>query len=316
MRVLVTGGAGFIGSHLTEKLLDQGHWVLVIDNFDNFYDPKEKKRNLNKCLKNPKFTLIEGDIRDKSVLKRLFEKEKIEVVVHLAAKAGVRPSIENPKEYHEVNTLGTLILLEFIKKYKVKNFIFGSSSSVYGERLKVPFRESDRVDRPISPYGLSKVAAERICYVYHHLYGIPVTILRFFTVYGPRQRPDLAVRKFIHLIKQGKEIPMYGDGSSERDYTYIDDIIDGILRTLNRNFKFEIINLGNSSPVKLKKLVSLIEKSVNQKAKIKKLPRQPGDVSRTFASIEKAKKLLGWKPKTKIEDGLSKMVEWYDKFYG
>ena len=311
MKILVTGGAGFIGSHLAEKLLDGGHRVVVIDNFDDFYDPKEKRRNLIHCRSNPEFFLVEGDIRDEKKLKNVFNKDKIDVVVHLAAKTGVRPSIEHPQLYQETNIGGTLSLLEVVKDFKVKNFIFGSSSSVYGERSKVPFRENDRVDRPISPYGLSKVVGEQLCYVYHHLYGIPVTCLRFFTVYGPRQRPDMAIRKFIRAIDKRRQITMFGDGSSERDYSYIDDIVGGILRAVPKNFGFEIVNLGSSTPIKLRELISLIEESLQKKAKIKKIPSQPGDVTRTFADVSRAKMLLGWKPKTKIKEGLAKMVAWY-----
>lgn len=311
MKILITGGAGFIGSHLAEKLLDEGHRVVVIDNFDDFYDPKEKRRNLIHCRSNPEFFLVEGDIRDEKKLKNVFNKDKIDVVVHLAAKTGVRPSIKHPQLYQETNIGGTLSLLEVVKDFKVKNFIFGSSSSVYGERSKVPFRENDRVDRPISPYGLSKVAGEQLCYVYHHLYGIPVTCLRFFTVYGPRQRPDMAIRKFIQAIDKGRQITTFGDGLSERDYSYIDDIVSGVLKAIPKNFGFEIVNLGNSTPIKLRELISLIEESLQKKAKIKKAPSQPGDVTRTFADVSRAKILLGWKPKTKIKEGLAKMVAWY-----
>lgn len=311
MKILITGGAGFIGSHLAEKLLDEGHRVVVIDNFDDFYDPKEKRRNLIHCRSNPEFFLVEGDIRDEKKLKNVFNKDKIDVVVHLAAKTGVRPSIKHPQLYQETNIGGTLSLLEVVKDFKVKNFIFGSSSSVYGERSKVPFRENDRVDRPISPYGLSKVAGEQLCYVYHHLYGIPVTCFRFFTVYGPRQRPDMAIRKFIQAIDKGRQITTFGDGLSERDYSYIDDIVSGVLKAIPKNFGFEIVNLGNSTPIKLRELISLIEESLQKKAKIKKIPSQPGDVTRTFADVSRAKMLLGWRPKTKIKEGLAKMVAWY-----
>ncbi len=311
MKILITGGAGFIGSHLTEKLLDEGHRVVVLDNFDDFYDPKEKRRNLIHCRSNPGFFLVEGDVKDEKILRKVFGKHKINTVIHLAAKVGVRPSIKNPKLYQEVNIGGTLSLLEAVRDFKIKNFIFGSSSSVYGERSKVPFRENDRVDKPISPYGLSKVAGEQLCYVYHHLYGIPITCLRFFTVYGPRQRPDLAIRRFIKAINEGKQITMFGDGSSERDYTYVGDIVDGVVKSLPKAFEFEIINLGNSNPVKLKNLIVLIESILGKKAKVKKLPIQPGDVSRTYADVSKAKRFLNWEPKVKIEEGLAKAVEWY-----
>lgn len=311
MRILITGGAGFIGSHLTERLLGKGHRVVVIDNFDDFYSPKEKRRNLIRCRRNPRFLLVKGDVRNEKKLREVFSKEKIDTVIHLAAKVGVRPSIKHPRLYQEVNVGGTLSLLEVVRDFKIKNFIFGSSSSVYGERSRVPFRENDRVDKPISPYGLSKVAGEQLCYVYHHLYGIPITCLRFFTVYGPRQRPDLAIRRFIKAIDGGKQITMFGDGSSERDYTYIEDVVDGVVKALPKAFEFEIINLGNSNPVKLKDLIALIESTLGKEARVKKLPIQPGDVSRTYADISKAKKLLNWEPKTKIEAGLAKVVDWY-----
>lgn len=314
MKILITGGAGFIGSHLTERLLEKGHHVVVIDNFDDFYDPKEKRRNLIRCHSNPKFLLVEGDIKDEKRLREIFGKDKIDTIIHLAAKVGIRPSIKHSRLYQEVNIGGTLSLLEAARDFKIKNFIFGSSSSVYGERSGVPFRENDRVDKPISPYGLSKVAGEQLCYVYHRLYGIPITCLRFFTVYGPRQRPDLAIRKFIKAIDKGKRITMFGDGSSERDYTYVEDIVGGVVKALPKTFGFEVINLGNSSPVKLKDLIVLIGDTLGKEARVKKLPVQPGDVSKTYADVSKAKKLLGWEPKTKIEVGLAKMVEWYNSY--
>ncbi len=310
MKILLTGGAGFIGSHLCGKLLDEGYDVIVVDNFDDFYDPKEKRKNISSFLKKKNFKLVKGDIRNNFLLDKIF-RNKIDKVVHLAAKAGVRYSIKYPQEYMEVNVLGTLNLLELTKKYSVSDFVFASSSSVYGERSKVPFKETDRVDRPISPYAASKVSAEQVCYTYHHLYDIPIKCLRLFTVYGPRQRPDLAIRKFIKAIEGGNKIDVYGDGSSERDYTYIDDIVEGILRAIKTKMSFEIINLGNSQPIKLKNLIALIEKLLGKKAKINRLPPQPGDVSRTYADIAKADKLLGWRPKVKIEDGLAMMIEWY-----
>ncbi len=310
MKILLTGGAGFIGSHLCGKLLDEGYDVIVVDNFDDFYDPKEKRKNISNFHKKKNFKLVKGDIRNNFLLDKIF-RNKIDKVVHLAAKAGVRYSIKYPQEYMEVNVLGTLNLLELTKKYSVSDFVFASSSSVYGERSKVPFKETDRVDRPISPYAASKVSAEQVCYTYHHLYDIPIKCLRLFTVYGPRQRPDLAIRKFIKAIEGGNKIDVYGDGSSERDYTYIDDIVEGILRAIKTKMSFEIINLGNSQPIKLKNLIALIEKLLGKKAKINRLPPQPGDVSRTYADIAKADKLLGWRPKVKIEDGLAMMIEWY-----
>ncbi len=315
-KVLVTGGAGFIGSHLAERLLKEKKQVLILDNFDDFYGPREKRENIVGLLKNNEAELIKGDIRNKSLVRRIFNKHNPRVVVHLAARAGVRASIEDPVLCQEINYLGTANILEVAKDFNLRNFIFGSSSSVYGERSKVPFKEEDRVERPISPYGASKTAAEEILYVYHHLYNIPITCLRLFTVYGPRQRPDLAIRKFINLIYKGEELTMYGDGTSRRDYTYISDIVEGIVSAVKKPRAFEVVNLGNSSPVLLKDLIKHIEKNVGKKAKIRQIEEQPGDVSQTYADISKAKRLYNWKPEVKIEDGLKQAVEWYVDKYG
>ncbi|HJY98727.1 MAG TPA: SDR family NAD(P)-dependent oxidoreductase [Patescibacteria group bacterium] len=311
MKILITGGAGFIGSHLARKLLNKGETVVVIDNFDPFYPASEKRKNISDLVKNRKFKLIKADIQEGSRIKNIFKKEKFDYVIHLAAKAGVRPSMLNPKAYIKTNILGTLNLLESSKENRVKNFIFGSSSSVYGERSKVPFSEKDKTDSPISPYGFTKLAGEKLCFVYHHLYGLPVICLRFFTVYGPAQRPDLAIRIFIKLISKGKPVDMYGDGSTTRDYTFIDDIVDGIARSYKKKMDFEIINLGNSSPVRLKDLIRLIGEKLDKDPKINRLPRQKGDVSKTYADISKARLFLNWSPKTKIDSGLGKMIEWY-----
>ena len=315
-KVLVTGGAGFIGSHLAERLLKEKKQVLILDNFDDFYDPREKRENIVGLLKNNKVELIKGDIRNKNLVRRIFNKHNPRVVVHLAARTGVRASIENPVLYQEINYLGTANILEVAKDFNLRNFIFGSSSSVYGERSKVPFKEEDRVERSISPYGASKVAAEEILHVYHHLYDIPITCLRLFTVYGPKQRPDLAIRKFINFIYKGKELTMYGDGTSRRDYTYISDIVEGIVSAVKKPRAFEVVNLGNSSPVLLKDLIKHIEKNVGKKAKIRQIEEQPGDVSQTYADISKAKRLYNWKPEVKIKDGLKQMIEWYVDKYG
>ena len=309
--VLVTGGAGFIGSHLCERLLSQGRHVVCLDNFDPYYSPEVKKKNIQKALKDKHFHLAECDIRDKGKLARLFSSGPFDAVVHLAARAGVRPSIKDPHIYQDVNIGGTINLLELCREHNIKRFIFGSSSSVYGDDVNVPFRENQVLMKPVSPYAASKQACELFCYTYHHLYDIHITCLRFFTVYGPRQRPDMAIHKFTALIDGGKQIEIYGDGSSRRDYTYIDDIIDGVQAAVDKDLPFEIINLGESQTTELRQLVSLIEESLGKKARIKKLPMQPGDVAITYADISKAKKLLEYKPQVKVEDGIPLFVKWY-----
>lgn len=307
-KVLITGAAGFIGSHLCERLLDKGLSIVGIDNFDDFYDPKIKRRNINSCLKNKNFQLIETDIRDNTAMEKAVE--GVEIVVHLAAKAGVRPSIAEPLLYSDVNINGTMVLLEAAVKHKVGKFIFGSSSSVYGNNEKVPFSEEDNVDFPISPYAATKKACELICHTYRHLYGLNITCLRFFTVYGPRQRPDLAIHKFSRLIEREKPIPIYGDGSMMRDFTYIDDIIAGIVAAMNKCEGFNIYNLGESQPITVNDLIDEIEKALGKKAIREYLPLQPGDVNRTFADITKANKELGYNPSTPIRDGLAKFTAW------
>jgi len=309
--ILVTGGAGFIGSHLVERLRAEGHEVICLDNFDDFYAPEIKWANIQAARMNLHFTLVEGDIRDTECLKKLFEQYRIGKVIHLAARAGVRASIANPQIYEEVNIKGTLNLLEVLKEHPVEQFIFGSSSSVYGINSKVPFSEDDKIEMPISPYATSKRAGELFCYTYHHLYGIPITCLRFFTVLGTRQRPEMAIHKFTRLIDEGKVIEMFGDGSSKRDYTYISDIIDGIMSALEKPFEFEIINLGDSRTVELRYLIRLIEENLGKKANINQLPPQPGDVPITFADISKARALLDYTPKVDIETGIQKFVAWY-----
>jgi UDP-glucuronate 4-epimerase len=309
MKVLVTGAAGFIGSHLSERLLDDGWTVVGVDNFDDFYDPQIKRRNIKSCLKNKNFQLVEADIRDIAAMDKAVSSD-IEIVVHLAAKAGVRPSIEQPVLYADVNVNGTAVLLQAVEKRKIKKFIFGSSSSVYGNNQKVPFSEDDNVDFPISPYAATKKAGELICHTYHHLYGISVTCLRFFTVYGPRQRPDLAIHKFARLIEQGNPIPIYGDGTMMRDFTYIDDIIDGTVAAMEKCTGFNIYNLGESKPVSVNDLVAEIEKALGKKAVKQYLLPQPGDVERTYADITKAARDLGYKPSTTIQAGLKKFVVW------
>lgn len=314
MKVLITGGAGFIGSHVCEAVLKKGHDVICVDNFNNYYDPKIKEENIAACLKNSSFTLRKTDITCFEELDHIFKEEaEIEVVIHLAARAGVRPSIENPLLYEQVNVRGTLNLLELCKKYQVRKFVFGSSSSVYGENKKVPFSESDPLPNMVSPYAVTKRAAEMLCQLYHDLHGIDMVCLRLFTVYGPRGRPEMAAYLFSQGIDQGKEIQVFGDGTTERDYTYVADIVEGIIACLGKDFGFEIINLGNSSPISLKKFVSVAEKVVGKKAIIKRLPMQNGDVTRTYADISKAKKLIGYSPQTNIEKGMKKVFEWYQK---
>ncbi len=309
--VLVTGGAGFIGSHLGERLLSEGYKVVCLDNFDGLYNPQMKRANIQPCMLNSNFKLVEGDIRDTELLSRIFEENAISKVVHLAAKAGVRTSLIEPQLYEDINVKGTINLLEACKTFEVENVIFGSSSSVYGNSSKVPFSEEDEAVMPISPYAASKRAGELYCYTYSHLYGIPIICFRFFTVYGPRQRPEMAIHKFTRLIDQEKEITMFGDGTSKRDYTYISDIIDGIINALGRQFKFEIFNLGRSETIELRFLIRLIENKLGKTANIRKLPEQPGDVSITFADVNKSKRMLNYCPKVGIEEGIETFVEWY-----
>ena len=310
IKILVTGGAGFIGSHLIEKLLEEGYEVICLDNFNDYYNPQIKRNNIKPFLREIHFNLVEADIRDKDALKEIFEKYKFQKVIHLAAQAGVRLSLKQPNLYVDVNVNGTLNLLELSREYKIKNFIFGSSSSVYGATKEIPFSEEGKL-KPISPYGVSKRAGELLCSTYNHLYNLSFTIFRFFTVYGPRQRPDMAIHKFTKLIDEGKEIYLYGDGETSRDYTYISDIVEGIMSALNKDFNYEIFNLGNSNPTNLSHLISLIEKNLGKSAKIKYLPEQPGDPSITFADISKSKRMLNYNPKTKMEEGVKNFIEWY-----
>lgn len=309
---LVTGGAGFIGSTLCEKLIKEQNKVIIIDNFCDFYTPELKHKNIEKIKNSIK--LYEGDIRDRKILKQIFEENNIDIVVHLAAMAGVRSSIENPILYQEVNCTGTQNLLEEMRLHNIANLVMASSSSVYGNCKQVPFREDMVVDYAISPYAATKKANEVMTHVYHSLYNINVIMLRFFTVYGPKQRPDLAINKFTRLMLEGKEIPIYGDGTTARDYTYIDDIVDGIISScdyvdLNTDV-YEIINLGNSSPVSLKDMVDTISKVLVVKPKLKYMPMQPGDVNITYADISKAKNLLGYEPKIEFEEGIRRFIKW------
>ena len=309
MRILVTGAAGFIGSHLCERLLRDGHTVIGVDNFDDFYDPRIKRGNIGDCLENNKFQLVAADIRNSEAMDKAIG-PGVEVIVHLAAKAGVRPSIAEPLVYSDVNINGTMVLLELAKKHGIDKLVFASSSSVYGNNEKVPFSEEDNVDFPISPYAATKKACELICHTYHHLYGISITCLRFFTVYGPRQRPDLAIHKFARLIERGEPIPVYGDGSMMRDFTYIDDIIDGTIAAIDNCAGFNIYNLGESQPIKVNDLIAEIENALGKKAVKEHLPLQPGDVDRTYADVAKAGRDLGYHPKTDIRTGLASFAEW------
>ncbi len=311
--ILVTGGAGFIGSHLVDRLLGEKTWnVTVVDDFNDFYAPETKRANVEKHLQNPAYSLYETDICDTENLRKVFAESNFDVIVHLAARADVRPSLLEPKLYNETNITGTLNLLELAREFGVKQFIFGSSSSVYGNNRKVPFSEKDQINQPISPYAVTKAAGELLCHTYSHLYDVRTICLRFFTVYGARQRPDLAIHKFSKLISEGKPIQVFGDGTTRRDYTFIDDIIEGVRAAINyRATDYEIFNLGESQTVELKYLIELLEKNLEKKAVIEWREMQPGDVLQTFADIGKAKELLNYNPQTKIERGIEKFVEWF-----
>ena len=313
-RILVTGAAGFIGSALTERLLRADARVVGVDNFDPFYDPAEKRRNLEPARAHDGFRLIEADCADLDALEAALGDERPDVIVHLAARAGVRPSIEAPLDYAHANLMATQAMLELARRRGVRRFVFGSSSSVYGNNPKVPFAEDDPVDHPISPYAATKRAGELLCHTYHHLHDMAVLCLRFFTVYGPRQRPDLAIRKFGTLMLEGEPIPMFGDGTTERDYTWIDDILDGVDRAIDRTAEhpgeFEIINLGGSRTTSLARLIDLIGDALDIEPEIRQLPMQPGDVRRTYADVEKAGRLLGYEPAVAIEEGIPRFAEW------
>jgi len=310
--ILVTGGAGFIGSHLCERLVGQGREVICLDVFDSFYSKKVKLRNIEPLKDAEAFHLYEGDIRDPALLEDLFGHHEVQAVVHLAARAGVRPSLEMPRLYSDVNVTGTITLLEHARIYKVKRFVFGSSSSVYGNSDEVPLSEKARADEPVSPYAATKRAGEHFGYTYHQLYGMDVACLRFFTVYGPRQRPEMAIHKFTRLIDQGEALPLFGDGSSARDYTYVDDIVSGIAAVLERGRGFQIFNLGRSEVVTLKALVEEIETALGKKAKIVHQSEQPGDVRQTCADLTLSRSLLGYDPKIGIREGIRRFVEWYN----
>jgi UDP-glucuronate 4-epimerase len=311
--VLVTGGAGFIGSHLVARLLAEGGWrVTVVDDFNDFYDPALKRRNVEPHLGREEFKLYEADIRDRAALEEIFKATQFDCVVHLAARAGVRPSLAEPVLYTETNIDGTVNLLELARAYDVRQFIFGSSSSVYGENEKVPFAEDDPIFKPISPYAATKAAGELLCHTYSHLFGLRCVCLRFFTVYGARQRPDLAIHKFARLISEGKPIPVFGDGTTRRDYTYVEDIIAGVRAAMDYEASdYEVINLGGSRTVSLSELIALLERELGQKARIDRQPTQPGDVPQTYADVTRARRLLGYDPQTPIEEGIRRFVEWF-----
>ena len=310
-RVLVTGAAGFIGSHLVEALLARGDRVVGLDNFDPYYDPAIKRRNVLEALLHENYQLVEGDIRDCAVVDAILSGARFDAIVHLAARAGVRPSIAEPELYHKVNVSGTVNLLEAARRHEVPHFVFGSSSSVYGATSQAPFREDDRADRPSSPYAATKRASELDCYSYHHLYGITVACLRFFTVYGPRQRPEMAIHKFTRQIAAGEMIDIYGDGKSTRDYTYVSDIVGGIIATVDRPVGYEIYNLGATGLTALGHLVAMIAERLNRPLLLRHLPDQPGDVPLTHADIAHATKLLTYRATTPIDLGLTKFVAWY-----
>lgn len=311
--LLITGGAGFIGSHLVDRLLATNvERITVVDDFNDFYSPSIKRDNIREHLKDPRYSIHEVDIRDRAALEEVFNKINFDCVVHLAARAGVRPSLSEPQLFTGTNVNGTVNLLELARQHDVKQFVFGSSSSVYGINAKVPFSEDDPIRQPISPYAATKGAGELLCHTYSHLYGLRCVCLRFFTVYGPRQRPDLAIHKFAKLISQHKPIPVFGDGSTRRDYTYIDDIIDGVTAAIDYDkTNYEVINLGESRTVELRELISLLEKELDTHAIIERQPPQPGDVPQTFADVSKARALLNYQPKTQIEEGLHRFVEWF-----
>ncbi len=314
--ICITGGAGFIGSHVTERLLAEGHKITVIDNFNDFYDPAIKRKNIEPFLAHENFRLFETDIRNKIEIEAIFAKQKFDELIHLAAMAGVRPSIEDPVLYNDINLIGTMNLLEACRKNDIKKLIFASSSSVYGNNKKVPFSELDPVDNPISPYASTKKSGELMVYTYHHLYNIKSACLRFFTVYGPKQRPEMAIHLFTDKIYNGQEIQMFGDGASMRDYTFVEDIVDGILSCRTAEYGYEVFNLGRSDTIKLAELISKIETKLGKKANIKRLKLQPGDVDKTFADISKAKKILQYNPKVSIDEGLDTFIDWYIKNKG
>jgi UDP-glucuronate 4-epimerase len=313
-RILVTGGAGFIGSHLCEALTSRGAEVVAFDSFDPFYPRAIKERNLTALLGSDRFRLVEGDLREPADVEAALAEGRFDAVAHLAARAGVRPSLEDPGGYMSTNIEGTAVLLEAMRRAGCSRLVFGSSSSVYGNSRDVPLQETDRVDRPVSPYAMTKKAGEELCHVYHHAYGFSVMSLRFFTVYGPRQRPDMAIHRFVRLMEEGRPIPVYGDGTTERDYTYFSDIVAGVVAAVDwvrREDGFEIVNLGESVPVRLDELIAELAEATGRRPRIERLPMPVGDVERTCADIGRARELLGYAPSTGIKEGVEAFVRWY-----
>ncbi len=311
MKILVTGGAGFIGSHVTEALLARGDEVVCFDNFSDYYSPARKRKNVAPFLANPSYRLYEQDIRDLERMESIFAPEGIEKIVHMAALVGVRHSVENPLDYPSVNERGTLYLLELTRRYGVRNFVFASSSSVYGANKKTPFSEIDPTDRPLAPYPASKKASEVLIHAYHHAYGLRCTSLRLFSVYGPRGRPDMAPYLFTQRISEGKEITLFDEGRPQRDWTYIDDIVQGVLAALDADLEYEVINLGYSKPVPLREFVTIIEELIGRKATIVSRPLPSSELFITHADISKARRLLGYEPKSSLEEGLPRFVDWF-----
>ena len=311
-RILVTGGAGFIGSHASERLIERGDQVVVLDNFNDFYDPAIKREN----VRDLQAEVVEGDIRDQSLIERLFRTREFDVVLHLAAMAGVRRSLLDPLHYIDVNVRGTQILLDAMRKHEGARMVFASSSSVYGTNERVPFREDDDIHQPVSPYATTKRAGELLCYTHHHLYGAPITCLRFFTAYGPRQRPEMAIHSFVRNVLEDRPIPFFGDGSSRRDYTYIDDIVDGVLRAVDRPRGYALYNLGESRTSSLSELVELIGEVTGKQPRLDEKPMQPGDVPVTYADVSRAKAELGYLPRTELREGLERFLAWYHERAG
>jgi UDP-glucuronate 4-epimerase len=312
-RVLVTGAAGFIGSTVVDRLLAEGREVVGLDSFDPFYPEAFKRRNLRGAREHVRFRLEEGDIRDEALLERLFAEGRFDGVVHLAALAGVRPSLERPGVYADVNVTGTTLLFQAGARHGLPRFVFASSSSVYGEREAGPFRETDLVEHPISPYAATKKAGELLAHVFHHTHGLSISCVRIFTAYGPRQRPDLAIRKFAELMRQGDPVPLFGDGGTVRDYTYIDDLVEGLVRCLDRDLGYAVLNLGAGRTVSLLEVVRSLEDAIGEKANIEWLPRRVGDVSRTWADIGAAREAIGYAPKMPLEDGIWRFVDWLEE---